>query len=388
MSLKKRVLILGPFAERGGREIEAVFIAQSCLERDYDVRIISTTYMPVNSLILSHISSQYCGSIYSLICANFKVYFFALLSYLKNKRELQIDAYAASRVVKKFCNYDYIYYQELSKSIEKSDLVLFLGQISSLQVEKITNICFQNQKPFLFRMTGYLDPNYQVPNYLKNVTAFIHQSENNFSENLLRVNSNYVIIDQAALFEQRLLDLHLERRRIKNFLIIGEICEAKGSRILASLFKKYSLEDETLTFIGKGNQLEKLKKKFLNHKNIKFIGQIPNQEIYKFLNECEAVIVGSKSESGPYGGLEAMAAGKIIMSTRVGAMENRLSNTENDFWFDIENPDSFQSTLMQLRNLTDEDVYRIATKVRFKYMSCYSKDIVNKQYLDLIKHYA
>ena len=96
----------------------------------------------------------------------------------------------------------------------------------------------------------------------------------------------------------------------------------------------------------------------------------------------------SKSESGPYGGLEAMAAGKIIMSTRVGAMENRLSNTENDFWFDIENPDSFQSTLMQLRNLTDEDVYRIATKVRFKYMSCYSKDIVNKQYLDLIKHYA
>ena len=108
MSLKKRVILLGPFAERGGREIEAVFIAQSCLERDYDVRIISTTYMPVNSLIMSHISSQYCGSIYSLICANFKVYFFALLSYLKNKRELQIDAYAASRVVKKFCNYEYI----------------------------------------------------------------------------------------------------------------------------------------------------------------------------------------------------------------------------------------------------------------------------------------
>ena len=147
-------------------------------------------------MILNYIDSSFCDSIYSLICANFKIYIFALLSYLKNKCNLQFEAYAASRAVKKFCNYDYIYDQELSKTIEKSDLVLFLGQISSLQVEKITNICFQNQKPLLFRMTGYLDYNYQIPNYLKNITAFIHQSENNFSENLLKVNSNYVIILQ------------------------------------------------------------------------------------------------------------------------------------------------------------------------------------------------
>lgn len=386
--MKKKVLIIGPFAERGGREIEAVFIAQAYFNNNYEVRIVSTTYMPVKSVILNYIDSDFCDSIYSLICANFKVYFFALLSYLKNKCKLQIEVYAASRVVKKFCNYDYIYDQELSKSIEKSDLVFFLGQISSLQLEKISTLCTNNQKPFLFRMTGYLDSNYQVPNYLKNVTAFIHQSENNFSENLLKVNSNYVIIDQAALFEQRLLDLPLKSRRVKNFLVIGEICEAKGSRILAFLFEKYCLEDETLTFVGKGNQLEELKKKYSKHNNINFIGQIPNQEIYKFLNECEAVIIGSKAESGPYVGLETMAAGKIIMSTRVGAMENRLSNTENDFWFDIEDPNSFQSTFMQLRKLTNEDVYRIGTKVRLKYISCNSKDIVSKQYLDLIKLYA
>ena len=393
MSLKKRVLILGPFAERGGREIEAVFIAQSCLERDYDVRIISTTYMPVNSLILSHISSQYCNSVYSLICANFKVYFFALFSYLKNICKLQIEAYAASRVVKKFCNYDYIYYQELSKSIEKSDLVLFLGQISSLQLEKISTICTKNQKPFLFRMTGYLDSNYQVPNYLKNVTAFIHQSENNFSENLLRVNPYYVIIDQAALFEEKLLAVSIRKKSVKHFLVIGELSEAKGSRILASLFKKYSLKDETLTFIGRGNQLEELKKKYSKHKNINFIGQIPNTRMCHYFSQNDCLIIASCSgsnnfETGPFVGIEAMAAGKIIMSTRVGAMQNRLSNTENDFWFDIENPNSFKSTFMQLRNLTDEDVYRIATNVRHKYISYYSKDIVSKQYLDLIKLYA
>ena len=50
-------------------------------------------------------------------------------------------------------------------------------------------------------------------------------------------------------------------------------------------------------------------------------------------------------------GLEAMAAGKIIISTDVGAMKDRLLGTKNDFWFDLNTIDELNQIFEKLNTL-------------------------------------
>jgi len=119
-------------------------------------------------------------------------------------------------------------------------------------------------------------------------------------------------------------------------------------------------------------------------KNIKFLGQINQQELYKFFKEIDVLVIASHEESGPLVGLEAMAAGKIIISTKVGAMEDRLFSTENDFWIDINEKKSINLSIEIIEQLKQADLVKIAEINRQVYVKKYSFATIKSQYLALI----
>jgi glycosyltransferase involved in cell wall biosynthesis len=78
-----------------------------------------------------------------------------------------------------------------------------------------------------------------------------------------------------------------------------------------------------------------------------------------------------------------MAAGKLIFSTKVGAMVERLYKTENDFWFDINKEQSFLQLLERLKNIEPEEIKAIREINRKFYLESYSIEKISNEYLSV-----
>ena len=79
-----------------------------------------------------------------------------------------------------------------------------------------------------------------------------------------------------------------------------------------------------------------------------------------------------------------MAAGKIIISTKVGAMEDRFIALKNKFWFQIENEESLNYHINFLEQLSINEINQLKSEFRSAYKSNYSNTIVGESYIDLI----
>jgi len=95
------------------------------------------------------------------------------------------------------------------------------------------------------------------------------------------------------------------------------------------------------------------------------------------------LVIPSHEEAGPLVGIEAMAAGKLIFSTKVGAMAQRLYNTENDFWFDINKEQSFLQLIERVKNIKPEGIKVIREKNRKIYLENYSIEKISNEYLNI-----
>jgi glycosyltransferase involved in cell wall biosynthesis len=67
-----------------------------------------------------------------------------------------------------------------------------------------------------------------------------------------------------------------------------------------------------------------------------------------FLGGVDVAVVSSRAESGPIAGVEAMAAGRAIVSTPVGAMPERLEHGRSGLFFDVEDVDGLVGHLVEL----------------------------------------
>ena len=388
MTKGKKILLIAPFNARGGREIEACLIAQALLKNNFEPLVVSTTFFPKKHIMQDHLDQKYFTSVYGQLLKHPIILFFASISILKNKFKYGISAFASNAWSKRYGKFDMYYEDEIFQLVKNTQVVLFLGQLTSPGLKQIISACYQENIPIILRMTGVLDSSFRVPDYIKNVSIFVHQSESNFFSNLTAVNANFQLIDQCALAEEQLLSMPPLKSKIKNYLVIGELGEAKGTRILASYFCKYGLESETLTFIGDGKELEDLRNEYSTKRNIIFTGQIRNTELFEYFSKSHCLIIGSVIETGPLVGIEAMAAGRLIISTRVGAMSDRLKATSNQFWFFRDNESSFEEVFSHVRNLSRKNVREISVQIKERYIEKYKKDIIQRHYIELIGKYA
>jgi len=90
--------------------------------------------------------------------------------------------------------------------------------------------------------------------------------------------------------------------------------------------------------------------------NIEFVGPIAHDELVKWYNLCKIFVLTSKTEEQSIVTLEAMACGKPVVVTKVGALPEFIEDGTNGFLVDQNQTEMLSQKINLL--LTDEDLRR------------------------------
>jgi glycosyltransferase involved in cell wall biosynthesis len=379
--MKKKVLILGPIGDFGGRDVEANIIAKS-LEDNYQVTILSTIFMTINSFALKDLSKTKWKSIYKTLWqSNPIIAFLSLCSKIVNKGSLSSYAYINNSLTKRFYSMDRLLWKHIEDEIKNAETIILCVQLTTKFFPEIVNYCSENDIPCFVRTTGTIrEINTANFEFLKKVTLFIHHSETN-AENLNKqLRLPYIIIDQCALNENKLLSLINNFEKPLKYGYLGRLSEEKGILPLTNYFNKLS---HPFIIAGDGPQKGDILKVIHGNKYCEYVGLIGINEIADFFKKIDVLVIPSHEETGPLVGLEAMAAGKLIISTKVGAMADRFSNLKS-FWFDIENVSSLQDRINEIESLKPQEFNSLSIANRVKYKEEYSFHAIALKYQNII----
>ena len=379
--MKKKVLIIGPIGDFGGRELEAGFIANS-LSDNYDVEVCSTADITKNSQVFETFEN---GKVYSLkqliLKKNKPIRLLAKLSFIKNKKKEESYYYVNNQVAKKLLKYELRINELLSGLIQNFDLIFIIAQLSSNYLKFIIEEGNKLNKKIVFRTTGYIEKN-NWGSFLNKVDLFIHHSDINANRLICLENHNFQIIDQCAFNEKDLLNLPYVYKKCNSFLTLGRLIKDKNIDIVIKSFLLAKEEGDSLVVLGGGPELENLKEIADNNSNIFFTGFIPNENLASYFSKVDCIIIPHYNcETGPLTGIEAMAAARIIISAKTGAMESRLSF--NRFWFN-NNVFELEKQIKEVKLLDKLEAQELSIKIRNRYKQYYRKDIIKKKYINVV----
>lgn len=142
-------------------------------------------------------------------------------------------------------------------------------------------------------------------------------------------------------------------------LFVGRFRPEKGARYLIEAMETIRQKNQPvrLILIGEGGEEEALKLlvRQLNLGDyIDFLGQIPNEEVPRYMAAADVFVLPSLSEGFPNVILEAMASGLPIVATKVAGLAEIIKDGENGFLVEPENPE--QIALKVLLLLEDDDL--------------------------------
>lgn len=150
---------------------------------------------------------------------------------------------------------------------------------------------------------------------------------------------------------------------IRNFLYCGTLIKRKyPDKVLEALDLAFPSNNFTLTYIGIGGELSKLKKLAKERNNIKFLGRIPRKDIIKELDKADCLIMISKSEAFGLVYLEAMARGCITIASRNEGMDGIIQNGVNGFLCEAGNALELSKILKGLNNLNTSSISQKAVE--------------------------
>lgn len=383
MNFKKKILIVGSIADFGGREVEVKNIIDA-LVKDFDVRLFSTVPITKKSMAIKDSSYKWTSVHKELYKSNLLLKGLALLNKKWNKSALPSYLLVSNKISSVFFNFNAANLRILKKQIDSVETILFCGVFTNGYLKEIISYCLELNKPLMLRITGTItDIPKDIKALLPKITFIIVHSNSN-AHVLRSLNlKNVRIIDQTTLAEKSLMEITINKSNEIVFGYIGRFSSEKGIIELLDIFETL---DKRLIVAGNGPLLAEIKASCANSLFIEYIGEIPTNRLVEFFDKVDVLIIPSFEETGPLVGIEAMAAGKLIFSTRVGAMLERLENTGNNFWFDIDNRESFIQLIEELKQKSPEEIKKIREANRTKYLEYYSVTTIARKYLDTFQN--
>lgn len=377
--MNKKILIFGPISNFGGRELEVGFLAK-ILSKNYIVDICSTGRITEQSQVYNFDSNQKTTTINKLVCKNyFWIKFFSIIGYLINGGKGNLYDFSSNFISHKYLNFKRRQAEIIDKLVVDYDLVLICGQFTSQYVSELVNVAKNNNIKIVFRTTGTIgNTNFD---FINKIDLLIYHSVINSN----RINnSNYAIIDQCAYSENTLLKIPISTKKISNFLVLSRLSPEKGIIQVIEFFILTRDIGDKLFISGNGSLEFYLIEKYKNLAYIIFTGFIHINELASLMIKIDCLIIPSPEESGPLVGVESMCAGKVIISTNVGAMSERLCSTANDFWYSFGDLDSFKKVYIKVKSLRCNEIESISHSLRTNYIKNYSNESIGNQYLKQI----
>lgn len=90
-----------------------------------------------------------------------------------------------------------------------------------------------------------------------------------------------------------------------------------------------------------------------NLQNVFFVGQVPNTEIYRYLDEADIMVSSSRFDNMPVSVLEGFKAGLLVISSNVGGVPYMITDGQNGLLF--KNDDNRQMAQKMIAALENPD---------------------------------
>jgi glycosyltransferase involved in cell wall biosynthesis len=173
------------------------------------------------------------------------------------------------------------------------------------------------------------------------------------SHYLLRTNANIVLSGfLAKVFDKHylpyaiipnIIELNDSHYRQRDVLLPHFICTRAHEPLynipcILKAFQKVLtvIPESTLTLIGSGTEHDKLihLSQEMGLKNVTFTGRVDNSEIYRYLDQADIMLSAPTVDNMPVSILEAMNAGLLVISSRVGGVPYMVQNRNNGLLFE------------------------------------------------------
>jgi glycosyltransferase involved in cell wall biosynthesis len=350
----------------------------------YDINVLSTVGMSADSEAILGLQPNEWSTVSSEI-ENSNLYLAITSSLTKrlNKRKEPSHFFIKNKLTERIFNFDKLYREVIEKGVLQSDIIIYSDEINGKWLSHIIASCRTYQTPLLFRLTGKIKT---IPRELKSQEQFFNvlsHSSQNAEELNETLHTRIWNIDQTTANEESLIHVNIRENRPLVYGFLGRFSNEKGILQVLKVFKECKKE---LIIAGNGPLLESVKSASVEDHYITYLGELKSNQISSFFNKIDVFIIPSFEEGGPIVGVEAMAAGKLIISTRVGAMPERMDGTGNDFWFSHEVQGDFLNCIKRLESLTSESRLKIRHQVRDKYLKNNSLKYIKKRYLEIISN--
>jgi len=123
------------------------------------------------------------------------------------------------------------------------------------------------------------------------------------------------------------------------FAVVGRIAEVKGWKLIIDSYREYiritdPKKQSVLIIIGDGEDKEKLKQyanDLILQKKMILTGRVSPEKINDYLNASDLYIMGSFFEGWPTSIVEALATGKVIITTAVSGASEMIENGSNGY---------------------------------------------------------
>lgn len=177
---------------------------------------------------------------------------------------------------------------------------------------------------------------------------------------------------------------------IKNFLFVGTLYKRKyPSTIITAVNTVFKNNDYRITFIGAGEEYEKIKtyaKKLHKEQQILLLGRKARTEVSEQMLKHDVFIMISKNEAFGLVYLEAMASGCITIASRNEGFDGIIIDGENGFLCEAGNSQELSQVIEKIRSLTASELQRISQNAIITAQSM-TDTIVAKNYINTIQKY-
>lgn len=154
------------------------------------------------------------------------------------------------------------------------------------------------------------------------------------------------------------------KKNEKIIIFVGTLRPVKGVKYLIQAMKTIIQEKTTirLILVGNGDEkqgLQEIVRELNLEKNIRFVGEVPNENIPMYLAAADIFVLPSLSEGFPIVVLEAMASGLPIVATDVTGLAEIIKDGVNGFLIEPRHPEDIAEKILFLLS-NNEVLHRIA----------------------------
>ncbi|MFC1653817.1 glycosyltransferase [Patescibacteria group bacterium] len=129
------------------------------------------------------------------------------------------------------------------------------------------------------------------------------------------------------------------------YLVVSRLVPSKRINLAIKAFNKLN---KTLIVVGSGREKKNLKK--IAHKNIHFVGQVSDQELVGYYQNCKAVIFPQEEDFGIVA-VEALASGKPVVAYKKGGASEIIQHKKHGLLFDRQTPSHIMKVIQSNTNV-------------------------------------